>query len=137
MNGYLKLVIICCSSIVVTLVTGCVGDAIRSTKPLPGGYELELFEGNQYLLVSRDSVVETGGVLGGAVARIGWNERVIVAERGSAFLGGGGSAVFVIDLEKGVTTGPLTNHEFENTQLTDAKVRSIQLYPVAEAWKRL
>lgn len=52
-------------------------------QPITGPYKLEVIEGGHYLLVTSRKVLENCGVIEGDVLRIGWNDRVILFERGS------------------------------------------------------
>jgi hypothetical protein len=73
-------------------------------QPMVGPYKLMVWEGGKYSLVTdkRDSC----GVLEGHVLRIGWNERVILAEQETCSAEKDRSGWMVIDLKTQKLEGP-------------------------------
>lgn len=114
----------------VLILAGC-----GNERTVAGSFQLELFEdGTTYYLHKRgiDDSAEGGSVIGGTVVRLGWNSRYIAAERHSIYRGDP-DGWMIIDVQSGAIIGPFTDAEFR----AKPETHGIQIYEVAEAWKRL
>jgi hypothetical protein len=117
---------------------GCMGacDIFNPSKELPGQYRLVQFEVDHYYIEdsTRDGDIAGGGVLGGAVEQIGWNGGRIVAWRDAMQ---GTSGWMVINVATRSITGPLSDEQLAEARKNLAELKSIEVFPVKEAWDRL
>lgn len=106
------------------------------TKPLPGDYRLERWEDNKtfYLLGPAGSHVDGqgGGLVGGVVLRMAWNDELIGVERLSNFRGDP-DGWMIIDIKSGKISGPFSTSDFDAVR---NKYR-LQVKDVGQAWNEL
>ena len=114
------------------LIASCVGDIFVPSMALPGGFRLEQFESTHYYVQRGDWLVP-GGVLGGEIGQIGWNEHHIVAWR-SAMRGRETSGWMIIGVGRGSIEGPLSVAAFRDRMARDGALRDITVRSVKEAW---
>ena len=97
------------------------------------GYELQQWENSTtYYLVKSGEKDNGGGVLDGAVLRIGWNGRYVIAERKANF-GGDKDGWMIVDTATKKITGPFSDSELK----ARPEVRQIAIMNASEAWRRL
>ena len=112
---------------------GCIGvfDIFnRSTYDLPSGYCLELDrEFDHYRLQdcsSKGRGTEGIGVSRGTVSHLGWNDRVIVANRYAA-LGNEGSGWVILDLATDKLEGAFSDEAWKAKLNTDARLAGVEI----------
>lgn len=104
------------------------------TKGLPGPYSLEESEDHEVFWLHGPNEPENsgGGVLEGIVLQLGWNDEYILAYRYSTFRGDP-DGWMVIDVKGRSLAGPFTEQQIK----LRPELRTIHVYPVKEAWKKL
>ena len=75
------------------------------------------------------------GPLEGAVRRIGWNDRLIVAQR--AANSGGTLAWMIVDTKTETLEGPFTDEEFKEKVKATPELAAIRIDSAASAWEAL
>jgi hypothetical protein len=126
--------ILCRTVFAAALLSGVVG--CSDTKPLHGNYRLERWEDNKtfYLQGPAGSHVDGhgGGLVGGMVLRLAWNDKLIGVERFSTFRGDP-DGWMIIDIESGKISGPISTADFEAIRI---KYR-LQVKEAGQAWNEL
>jgi hypothetical protein len=110
------------------------GDILAPGRALPGGYRLVQFEVYRYYVVEKGGSVDNGGVLGGSVERIGWDEHHIVAWRVAIH---GQTGWMIIDVGTRRIAGPLSDEEWRQAAAQNPQLQSIRTRPTKEAWSML
>jgi hypothetical protein len=102
-----------------------------SKREVAAGYILERVEQN-YFLTDSTHAAEVGGVIGGVVLAIGWNEQKIAVERHTLF-DGKPDGIVIIDLTTRTTSEPMARAQLA----ADSQLRGIDLVHAAKAWESL
>jgi hypothetical protein len=114
------------------LITGCFAFGERE-RTIAGKYRLVQWEdGTTYSLHAEGQDKPGGGVLGGTVKRIGWNERYIIAWRFSNFRGDP-DGWMIIDHQQSKMTGPFSDGGIAKRP----ELAGIVAMDPAEAWEKL
>ncbi len=121
-------------AILLFILSGCDQDPFHQReRAILAGYELEQWEDSKTFYLVREGVKDNGGgVLDGAVVRIGWNGHYILAERKANF-GGDKDGWMIIDTSANKTSGPFTDAELK----AHPETQGMAVMSAQEAWKRL
>jgi hypothetical protein len=104
-----------------------------SERTVAGNYRLKKWEdGETFYLTGGHKSRDASGQVEGSVVRIGWTQSHILVDRLATFRGDP-DGVMVIDVERQMVTGPVT----EETIAADPRLSSIKLMKPAEAWAQL
>jgi hypothetical protein len=115
------------------LLAGCDQDPFGfSRRTIRGEYQLEQWEDFTTYYLQVAGVDSPTGFTEGAVDRIGWNERYILARHVPA-PGADREEWFIVDMADGSYTGPLATGELGS----EREYRGIVARPAGEAWKSL
>jgi hypothetical protein len=113
-------------------VFGCFAFGPKS-KNLPGDYRLVQWEdGKTYYIGKRGEKLQGGGVAGGTIERLGWDDRYIVAWRHSTFQGDP-DGWMVIDTRENGVSGPWSDEDLPKRADEIPPLRSIKPRSVSEA----
>ena len=119
---------------VVVVLCGCVAFGPQS-KDLPGDYRLVRWEdGQRYYIGKSGEKLEGGGVVGGTVERVGWDDRYIVAWRHAMF-GGDPDGWMIIDTHENKVMGPASDDELLKQGGEIPALRGIKPLPAAVVWE--
>jgi len=114
------------------ILAGCDVDVFGlDARPIVGDYKLLVWEGGKYSLIrdTRDGC----GVLGGTIRRIGWNDRVILAEQETCDGEGARSGWMVVNVKTHAIEGPLEPGSIR----ARPELASLEVTPAETAWNRL
>lgn len=117
------------TGLLLVLLAGCDNQASRS---LGGGYRLEQWEDGVTYYVVRSDKNDGGGVIGGAVESIGWENGRIIALRKPTW-GGDAAGWMVIDVQRHAVSGPISDEERKR----EPELRAIAIMSPAAAWSKL
>ncbi|CAH1082872.1 hypothetical protein [Candidatus Nitrotoga sp. 1052] len=127
-----KLVIL--SAVLLVILTGCDVGLFNSGCRAMGdsGYSLCRNEDGPtaFYLEPNHKAPSGGGILDGTVQSIGWNEKVIVAQRQSTFRGDP-DGLFVLDIASKKVDGPI------DQEIIAKQYPSIKLMDASNAWSSL
>jgi hypothetical protein len=103
-----------------------------SVRTVAGPYALKQWEdGSTYYLVGGPQPDSGGGAVNGAVIRLGWDARHVVAQR--AATAGGDTAWVVIDVDTRRASHPMTDAELASRE----DLARLTTYRADSAWARL
>jgi hypothetical protein len=107
------------------------------TKRIGGPYVLRQFALHRYHIERTGRLDPSGGgVLKGTVTKIGWNERYILVWR-AGMSDRDPSGWMIIDLQEEAIDGPLSDRTLAEKREANAELRSVEIAPVEEAWRKL
>jgi hypothetical protein len=116
------------------MMCGCLAFGPKS-KDLPGDYRLVQWEdGNSYYIGKRGEKLQGGGVAGGTIERLGWNDRYIVAWRHSTFQGDP-DGWMVIDTRENRVSGPWSDEDLTKRSDEIPALRTIKPRSTSEQWE--
>jgi len=119
--------------VVMVMMCGCFAFGPKS-KDLPGDYLLVQWEdGKSYYIGERGEKLQGGGVAGGTVERLGWDDRYIVAWRHSTFRGDP-DGWMVIDTREHQVSGAWSDEELLRRSDETPALKAIKPLSVSEAW---
>ncbi len=122
-----------CVAILYLTLAGCDVDLFGTdAHPVIGPYKLLVWEGGKYSLIT--DVRDGCGVLGGTVTRIGWNDRVILAEQETCGAWGARSGWMVVDVKTRAIEGPIDPATI--AKRPDLPAAGIKVISAEVAWKK-